>query len=227
MFWTCVAFGLAGFIGCFPRPDVIHINFSAPLVCPLLAYSVNRLVRPWPVKYQYAAAAFAMASLIPSARGLWGMSEKALYGSVASIPRGDITSPVDGMQKLVARIAATPPGDAYFFYPYDAMLPFLTARRHVSRYDIFVPGWTLPSQYQEVCLSVMRGASWIVIDRQLLSPTVLKAVFPALRDPDPREKKRFEQALESGFELVAREGIFELRRRVPQAHEGLCTGITQ
>ena len=165
-----MAFGLAGFIGCFPRPDVIHIGFSAPLVCPLLAYGVNRLVRPWPVKYQYAAAALAIASLIPSARGLWLISEKALYGNIVPMPRGDITSPVRGMRELAARIAATPPGDAYFFYPYDAMLPFLTARRHVSRYDIFVPGWTLPSQYQEACVSAMRGASWVVIDRGIDEP---------------------------------------------------------
>jgi hypothetical protein len=114
VFRTCVAFGLAGFIGCFPRPDMLHISFSAPLVCPLLANGVNRLFRPWPVKYQYAAAALAIVSLIPSARGFWLTSEKALYAVVVPMPRGDITSPAGGMQELAGRIAATPPGDAYF-----------------------------------------------------------------------------------------------------------------
>jgi hypothetical protein len=227
VFRTCVAFGLAGFIGCFPRPDVLHISFSAPLVCPLLAYGVNRLFRPWPVKYRYAAAALAIASLIPSARGFWLMSEKAQYGFVARMPRGDITSPAGGMEELAVRIAATPPGDAYFFYPYDAMLPFLTSRQHRSRYDIFTPGWTLPAQYQEACVSAMRGASWVVIDREKTHPKWLKGVFPALPDPQPRETKRFEQALETGFELVAREGLFELRRRVPGVDETLCSGITE
>jgi hypothetical protein len=44
-----------------------------------------------------------------------------------------------------------------------------------------------------------------------------------MHDPEPRETKKFEQALETGFELVAREGIFELRQRVPQTDENLCT----
>jgi len=227
VFRTCVALALAGFIGCFPRPDMLHIAISAPLVCPLLAYGVNRLVRPWPVKYQYAVAALAIASLIPSARVLWWTSEKAQEGIVALMPRGDITSPASGMQELAERIAATPPGDAYFFYPYDAMLPFLTARRHASRYDIFTPGWTLPSQYQEACVSAMRGASWVVIDREKTDPKWLKHVFPSSPAPQPRETTRFEQALETGFEFVAREGPFELRHRVPGANEKLCYSIAE
>ena len=227
LFRTCVAFGLAGFIGCFPRPDGIHIGFVAPLVCPLLACGVNRLFRPWPVKYWYAVAALGIASLIPSARGLWLMSERVLYGVVVPMPRGDITFPAHGMRELASRVAATPSRDAYFFYPYDAMLPFLTGRQHTSRYDIFAPGYTLPSQYQEACVSAMRGASWVVIDRGIMSPELLKAVFPALQDPNPREKAKFEQALETGFELVAREGAFELRRRVPGVDETLCSSIAE
>jgi len=222
---TCVAFGVAGFIGCFPRPDVIHISFAAPLVCPLLACSVNRVTRPWPAKYWFAAATLAITSLIPPARGFWSTSEKALYGEIVRMPRGGISFPMHGMHGLAARIAATPSADAYFFYPYDAMLPFLTARQHVSRYDTFTPGYTLPSQYHEACVSVMRDASWVVIDRQY-TPEVLIAVFPGIRDPEPEETKRFERALEAGFELVAREGSFELRRRVPGADETLCIGIT-
>ena len=34
-----------------------------------------------------------------------------------------------------------------------------------------------------------------------------------MRDADPPEKKRFEQAVDGGFELVAQEGRFELRGR--------------
>jgi hypothetical protein len=107
------------------------------------------------------------------------------------------------------------------------MLPFLTARQHVAKYDIFVPSYTTPSQYQEACVSAMRGASWVVIDRERTNPKWLKQTFPGLPDPQPRETKQFEQALETGFELVAREGIFELRRCVPQADEKLCSGIAE
>jgi hypothetical protein len=227
VFRSCIGFGLAGFIGCFPRPDGLHLGFAAPLVCPLLAYCTNRLIRPWPLKYQHAAAVLAMASLFPTARGFWLTSEGAQHGDIVPMPRGGITSPTRGIHELVSRIAATPSRDAFFFYPYDAMLPFLTARQHVSRYDIFTPGYTLPSQYQEACVSVMRDASWVVIDRERTNPKWIKATFPEAPDAEPRETKQFERALEAGFELVAREGLFELRRRVPGADETLCTGITE
>ncbi len=40
---ACIAFGLAGFVGCFPRPDITHIAFAAPLALPLLACCMTRL----------------------------------------------------------------------------------------------------------------------------------------------------------------------------------------
>jgi hypothetical protein len=227
VFRTCTAFGLAGFVGCFPRPDDVHIGFAGPLVCPLLAYCVNRVIRPWPAQYQYAAAALAMASLIPPAHRLWSMSQSAVRGEIVSMPRGRVTLVPSGAWELAERIADTPADDAYFFYPYMPMLPFLTAHRHVSKYDIFVPGYTLPSQYKEACLSAMRSASWVVIDRDWTDPKFLTTVFPAMRDPDPPETRRFEQALEKGFDFVARWGAFEVRRRVPAVDESVCASIAK
>ena len=226
-FRTCTAFGLAGFVGCFPRPDSVHICVAAPLVCPLLAYCVNRLIRLWPAQYQYAAAALAMASLIPPARGLWSMSQSALRVEIVSMPRGRVALVQSGARELAERIAATPADSAYFFYPYLPMLPFLTAHRHVSKYDIFVPGYTLPSQYKEACVSAMGSASWVVIDRDWTDPKFLTTVFPVMRDPEPRETRRFEQALEKGFEFVARQGTFEMRRRVPAVDPSVCAGISE
>src|SRR5262249_42580681 len=50
----CAAFGLAGFVGCFPRPDIIHIAFAVPLACPLLAWCMTRLSQQWrPAWYRY------------------------------------------------------------------------------------------------------------------------------------------------------------------------------
>jgi hypothetical protein len=107
------------------------------------------------------------------------------------------------------------------------MLPFLTARRHVSKYDVFIPGYTLPSQYKEACVSAMGSASWVVIDREWTDPKFLTRVFPGMRDPEPRETRRFEQALEKGFEFVARQGAFEMRRRVPAVDKSVCAGIAE
>ena len=226
---ACAAFALAGFIGCFPRPDKGHLSYAVASVCPLLAYCIRRMSGHWLPKYQYAVAAVAIAFLFPAAQLYERWARRALHGGIVTMARGQVMfapmlDPLGG-RELAARIAATPSGDAYFFYPYDAMLPFLAARRHVSRYDTFTPGYTLPSQYQEACVSVMRNASWVVIDRSWTNPKWLTAVFPAMRDPHPPETEKFEQALETGFELVAVEGKFELRRRVPAIGDTVCAGI--
>jgi hypothetical protein len=225
MLRTCTAFGIAGFASCFPRPDGPHIGFAAPLVCPLLAYCVHRLCRDLRASYRYAAAAIAIAFVFPAARALIGLSYTILRANVVTMPRGQVVLAEPGVKQLAARIGVTPPQDGFFFYPYMPMLPFLTQRRHVARYDVFTPEYTLPSQYQEACVSAMRDAAWAVIDRNWTDPEYLKTVFPAMRNPEPTETKRFEQALETGFELVARDGAYELRRRVPAVDETICSGI--
>jgi hypothetical protein len=138
-----------------------------------------------------------------------------------------VTFLYEGSQELIARIAATPALDRYFFYPNMPMLPFLTAREHVSKYDLFYPYYTTPSQYQEACLSVLRHASWLVIDRNWTSGDLrrLKRSFPTMQEAAPPEMERFELALQSGFEFVVRDGALELRRRVKTADETICAGI--
>jgi hypothetical protein len=225
--WTCAAFGLAGFIGCFPRLEGIHIGFAAPLVCPLLAYCVGQLTWRWQPKYRYAAAAFAIASFVPAARWFWWTIHTDAQAEVVSTARGRVSLFPHTARGLVERIAATRADDGYFFYPYMPMLPFLTARRHVAKYDIFVPGYTLPSQYKEACVAAIESATWVVIDRDMINPQVLTAIFPAMRDPEPQETKRFLQALETGFEFVAREGAFEMRRRRAEVDEAVCNRITE
>jgi len=84
---------------------------------------------------------------------------------------------------------------------------------HVSKYDIFAPDFTSPFQHQEACIAALR-ASWLVIDRNWTDPNYLRISYPAIRDAEPPETKKFEMALQRGFEFVARDGPFELRRRV-------------
>jgi hypothetical protein len=232
MLWQCAAFGLAGFLGCFPRPDIWHIAVAAPLACPLLACCVTRLTQRWrPAwwRYRYLVAVVAgvvIGLCVPPAFNFFWMSQQALRAEIVPTPRGGakiFAQP--GAPQLLTRIAATPFGDAYFFYPLVSMLPFLAAREQVSKYDVFVPGYTLPSQYQDACLSVMRHASWVVIDRRGTDLNVLKFQFPAMADAKPQETKRFEQALDGGFELVAQEGVFELRRRREGISDTVCAGI--
>jgi hypothetical protein len=234
LLFPCAAFALASFVGCFPRPDITHIAFAAPLVCPLLAYCMTRLTQRWrPAWWRYRYLVVVIAGVVigfcvSSALSFLRLSQEALRGEIVSTPRGGMAFFVlPGLPELLARIAATPSGDAYFFYPTLSMLSFLTAREQVSKYDLFMPGYTLPSQYQDACISVMRHASWVVIDRRETDPSVLKQRFPAIRDAEPPEKKRFEQALDGSFELVAQEGRFELRRRREGISDAVCAGIAE
>ena len=164
----------------------------------------------------------------PSVLFFLRISGEALRAEIVQTPRGGVAfpGPVEaGTPELLARIAATSSGDAYFFYPYMPVLPFLTAREQVSRYDLFVPGYTLPSQYRDACITVMRQASWVVIDRRWTNPNALKQVYPAMQDAEPQETKRFEHALDGGFELVAQYGALELRRRREGISDTVCAGI--
>jgi hypothetical protein len=230
----CTAFALAGFMGCFPRPDIAHITFAAPLTCPLLACCITRLAQRWQParwwRYRYFIAPIAgvvIGLFVSSALYYLHWCQEALRGHFVQTPRGGVTTLEPATSELLARIATTPLGDAYFFYPWLSMLSFLSGREQVSKYDIFLPGYTTPSQYQDACKSVMRHASWVVIDRPWTDPNVLKEGFPAIRDADPQEKKRFEQALDQGFELVAQEGPYELRRRREGISDAACSGIAE
>ena len=78
---------------------------------------------------------------------------------------------------MLVLIAATPSGDAYFFYPTLSMLSFLTAREQVSRYDLFLPGYTLPSQYQVACFS--NAACFLSRHRRETNLNVLKQRVPS------------------------------------------------
>ena len=228
----CVAFAVAGFLSCYPRPDIIHISYSAPLTLPLLAYCMTKLTQSWRPVYRYAAAALLIGLCAPSAHHFEQLARRTLRTEVVSTPRGDVApiGPYTGQQgvpELLTRIAAAPSGDAYFFYPYDAMLPFLSARENVSKYDLFTPWYTTPAQYEDACRSVVRKASWVVVDRTWTDRKNWNAIFPSMPEGMPQETIRFEQALDGAFDLVATDGAFETRRRRNGVSESVCDGIAE
>lgn len=225
---SCAAFAIAGFLGCFPRPDIAHIAFAAPLAFPLLARCMIRLTQWWHPACRYAATGVLIGLCSPTALSVSSIVQEALHAQIVRAPRGDLmlfNQP--GALEILARLAALPLGDAYFFYPGMPMLPFLSARAHVSKYDVFVPGITLPSQYHDACVSVMRLASWLVIDRNRTDPKYWRRLFPAMQDAQPRETREFERTLDNNFELVAQEGTFELRRRREGISDLVCASIEE
>jgi hypothetical protein len=226
LLWASVAFAVAGFLGCFPRPDIVHLAFGAPLALPLLALSMDRLTKGWRSGFRYAVAGVVIGLCAPTVLAFLSITQQALQGKTVALPRGNvalINQP--GAAELMVRLVALPSTDGFFFYPYMPMLPFLSAREHVGKYDEFIPGFTLPSQYSEACVSVLQRASWVVIDRRRTDPVFLQRLYPAMRDFRPPETRVFEKALDDNFELVAQEGAFELRRRRNDIDDGACAKI--
>jgi hypothetical protein len=229
----CAAFGIAGFLGCFPRPDITHIAFSAPLVYPLLALCVRRLGTSWRPPFRLALAAAAIVLHIPPLLALLWLARVASSGELVSTPRGDFQlffqypGQPEAPEKLLARIAATPPRDSFFFYPYLPMVPFLTGREHAAKHDVFLPYYTLPSQYHDACLSAMRRAPWVVVDHTWIGPGKWQEGYPAMPDALPWETIEFERALDRGFEFVAQDGTFEFRRRRKDVGDEICAGLVE
>jgi hypothetical protein len=174
------------------------------------------------------AALFGSLFLI-GASGMLASVERA--GRAPAIPtaRGAVAAdpdlPARDLAALIRLVDRTPPGSAFFFYPYSPLLPYLTARRHIAAVDVMIPGYTSATQFRDTCVRVVTMADWVVIDRKW-SPAFFKQVFPAIRDPDPPEMHAFGAALRSSFdEVVPASGRFELRGRSGEASRALCDGI--
>jgi hypothetical protein len=105
------------------------------------------------------------------------------------------------------------------------MLPFVTAHQQVSKYEIFTPTYTTPSQYREACFSAMRDANWIVLDKDAMDPDYLRVIYPTISDADPPEKKGLESALRKEFAFVSTIGSYEIRRRTKPTDDSACAAI--
>ena len=225
------AFVLAGFLGCYPRPDIWHISYTAPLALPSIAYCVTKLTQSPRPAYRYAAAAVLIALCVPSVHEYEWRARQALRTGIVPTPRGDVVligpfAADRGIPELLAGIAATPSGDPYFFYPYDEMLIFLTARQHVSKYDLFSPGYMTPAQYQEACRSAVRNASWVVVDENW-DYSMWKLGFPGPQMLSRRKSPGSSKRWIAPSNWLSKDGKFELRRRREGASDLICDGIAE
>jgi hypothetical protein len=224
---SCIAFGIAGAVSILPCPGIYQITFLAPLTLPVVAYCGSQIARSWFPKYHYAAAAVVIGLCLPSALSFALKAHRALGAELVSTPRGNVTffGGEESARALIAWVDATPTEDAFLFYPRDSLATFLTGRRQVSKYDMFAPAFTSGRQFKEACVSAMQHASWAVIDRSWTDLGFLRSFYPRMPDTMPLETQRFEQAVERGFQFVARKGEFEIRRRITSVDESVCAGI--
>ena len=231
-FHVCLALAIVGIVGAFPRPDTPHLAYAAPLAAPLFALVVADLLGRLPAPTATAAAALLVVVALGQLTYAATLRVRVLARPTALIAtaRGVVEHPpgpwARDLAALVARIERTGARDAFFFYPYAPMLPYLTARRHTAALDVVTPGYTTPEQFRSTCIRVLRDAQWVVIDRRGLDAAVLRSAFPRLTDTDPPERRAFESAVAATFETVHASTFFELRRRRPSGPPlGVCDGI--
>jgi len=227
LFWQCTAFCIAGFLNCFPRPDIVHIGFAVPLAFPLLALSTIRITSRAGSLSRTVIFATVSILIAPTIAPYLMWTVKASRAPAIATPGGPATFPFSsGMPQIIRQVDSLPAVDGYFYYPYLPLMPFLTGRSQVSQYDVFVPGYTLASQYRRACRSVMRSASWVIIDQTEIDPGYLRRIFPSMRNPRPPETVSFEKVLYLVFRPVTRDGAFELLHRRPGIQtQNLCSAI--
>jgi hypothetical protein len=225
-FRVSLGLAIAGLLGSYPRPDHVHLSFSVPLACPLFALVVGDVRGFGRIALGALAVGLCLVGLAGAIATGVGVSRSPVVTTARGfvVPGRDV--PAQDFAALVRQVDVAPVGSAFFFYPYSPLLPYLTGRRHVAAFDVMVPGYTSVDQYRKTCARVATEAQWVVIDRQWSDPNFLGRIFPAMRDPDPREKREFEAALRVGFDEVRHASRrFELRRRSGRGPAGLCDRI--
>lgn len=212
-FRSCIFFGLAGLVGAYPRPDNVHINFTTPLVLPLISYCASRLTASWRNSYRYTAFALFVLPYGRPAVHFMHSTLTAMHAPVFKTNAGSISLLGDeqnGGEEIFRFIESTPSSDRFLFYPYLPMIPYLTGRQQVSKIDLFTPGYTTKAQYFEACQVTMHEAKWVILDRVWMAPEHWKKVFPAMTNSSPPETRWFEQAIHQNFIFVSRVGNFEV-----------------
>lgn len=231
-FRASLALAIVGLLGTYPRPDIFHINFTVPLACPLFALVATDLLGRLGHRARTAVGALLIGMCLVGVGYSIYTKRVVLVGPLRAVPtvRGLVVRRdnlwTDDFAALVAQVDIAPPGEAFFFYPYSPMLPYLTGRRHVAALDVLLPGYTTAEEFRETCVRVVSEAQWLVIDRHWSDPRVLRFTFPAMRDPDPPEKRGFEATLLLAFDKIAHTStFFELRQRARSASASLCDKI--
>jgi len=231
-FRVSLALALVGLVGTYPRADLSHINFTVPLACPLFALVVTDLLGRMRRPARIALGALLIGLCLAAVGSAIYDRRVVVVGPLRAVetPRGRIVrfanAWTNDFAALVTQIDRIPPRDAFFFYPYGPMLPYLTGRRHAAALDVMTPGYTDPAEFRATCVQVVTEAQWLVVETGWTHPVVIRGVWPALRDPDPPEKHSFEVALATAFnKVIHASDTFQLRQRAGDASLALCDKV--
>jgi hypothetical protein len=213
-FRVSVTLAVVGLLGSFLRPDLVHISFAVALACPLFALATVHIRGIGRIVTGAVFASLGFLGMVGAVTTAVIVGRQPMVATARGPIRAGPNLMADGFATLVREIDKVPRGDAFFFYPYSSLLPYLTGRRHAAALDVMIPGYTIAEDFRRTCVQVVTEAQWVVMDRQLSDATVLRKIYPAMRDPDPPEKREFEMVLREAFDdVVYTSGRYELRRR--------------
>ena len=210
---TSAAAALASFIAAHPRPDLVYLAYTMPLALPLTTCCIARLARIASRTTLLAGTVCTCIIAVAAARPLIEVQAAMPAAVQTATARGAAAFSEDGAAAVVTRLAAEPSGERVFFYPYLPMLPYLTGRQQVSRYDVFLPFYTTDQQYAEACTDVLREASLALVDWRYTDLEGLRTIYPAMPVGPTAAKDALEAMLRSKFTSIWRYGSFELLRR--------------
>ena len=226
--WTSAAAALASFIAAYPRPDLVYLAYTMPLALPLTTCCIARLASTASRTTILACTACACVIVVAAALPMIALQVAMPAAVQTATARGAAKFREDGAAAVVTRLAAEPGSERVFFYPYMPMLPYLTGRQQVSKYDVFLPFYTTDRQYAEACADVLQEASLALVDWRYTDRDRLRLIYPTMPVRRTAGKDALEAMLRSKFTSVWRYGSFELLRRtgMDAASMHLCPGGT-
>jgi len=224
-FRVSLALAIVGLLGSYPRPDYLHILFTVPLASPLFALAAVHVPRPGRITVGTLFIGLSLVGLAGVIAAATIVSRSPAVPTARGLVVPDQDLPARDFAALMFEVDHIPKGGGFFFYPYSPLLPYLTGRHHVAAVDLMVPGYTSAEQFRQTCVRVATEAEWLVVDRKW-TPAFFHRVFPAIRDPDPPEKRDFEKALLVAFDIIVYASTrFEVRKRSGYLPATLCEKI--
>lgn len=221
-FKVCSAFAFVAILGSYPRPDIVHLFFTTPLIMPLFALVTKNIIAWPPRKYLIAPIAFIASILILSVQPYMQHVKLSFTAKTVNVANGYIKT---SHTSLISFLNSTPIDDSFFFYPFNPMLPYLTKREHVATFDVIYPGYTTAEQYKEICLTVIDNAEWVIMLNSILHDEHLTNSYPSLSVQRPVERKYFEGLLLQHFSLIKSLDGMEIRKRNLMDSSSQCENI--
>lgn len=157
-------------VSTYPRPDVMHLAWVAPVPFALAAALISLAAPKWAQGATVVAGIFGSALLL-----LFMLS--TLGGVKLSTPVGELRASKDSAASLQQLFGAVKPGDSAFVYPYKPLLYFLTQAKNPTRYSYLAPGMMNDRDEQSVLSDLRRSPpKWVLFLR--LTPEEFLRVFP-------------------------------------------------